>query len=154
MPALLQIQNLAKAYGAQRLFSGVSFGIEPGDRIGLIGPNGSGKSTLLKILAGRETPDSGGVSLQKGLRLGSIAQNDVFDDDKSPLDNLLEAGRDLGLGETELLTRARALLSRAEFADTGGRTGELSGGRRKRLALCRAHLAAPDVLARRMKELK
>ena len=146
MAALLQVQDIAKAFGAQTLFSGVTFGIEPGERIGLIGPNGSGKSTLVRILAGLETPDRGEIRRQKGLRPGYLPQDDRFDPDQSLIEALETAGADLGLSEGELHGRILTLLSRAEFGDPSQRAGELSGGRRKRLALCRALLPAPDLL--------
>ncbi len=149
MCALLQVQGLSKAFGAQELFREVQFSIEPGDRIGLIGPNGSGKSTLLKILASLEQPDSGGFTLQKGARIGYLAQEDQFEDDKSLYANLVKAGQtalDNSLTETELYTRVHTLLSRAEFDDPEEKVALLSGGWRKRLALCRALLCAPDLL--------
>lgn len=146
MCALLQVQGLSKAFGAQQLFADVQFNIEPGDRIGLIGPNGSGKSTLLKIICSLEQPDSGGFSLQKGTRIGYLAQEDRFNDEKSLYANLMEAGTELGIKENELYTRIHTLLSRAEFTDPEEKTKLLSGGWRKRLALCRALLPAPDLL--------
>lgn len=146
MAALLQVQALGKAFGAQELFRELRFGIEPGDRIGLIGPNGSGKSTLLRILAGLETPDSGDIVLQKGLGIGYLAQSDRFDDSQSLYAALETAGRGLHLGEAELHIRIHTLLSRAEFTDSSQRVAALSGGLRKRLALCRALLSRPELL--------
>lgn len=146
MAALLQVQALGKAFGTQELFRELRFGIEPGDRIGLIGPNGSGKSTLLRILAGLETPDSGDIVLQKGLGIGYLAQSDRFDDSQSLYAALETAGRGLHLGEAELHIRIHTLLSRAEFADSSQKVAALSGGLRKRLALCRALLSRPELL--------
>lgn len=146
MCALLQVQGLSKAFGAQQLFTDIQFSVEPGDRVGLIGPNGSGKSTLLKIICSLEQPDSGGFTLQKGSRIGYLAQEDRFDDDKSLYANLLLAGAELGLKESELYTRIHTLLSRAEFSNPEEKAKLLSGGWRKRLALCRALLPAPDLL--------
>ena len=146
MCALLQVQGLSKAFGAQQLFTDIQFSVEPGDRVGLIGPNGSGKSTLLKIICSLEQPDSGGFTLQKGARIGYLAQEDRFDDDKSLYANLLLAGAELGLKESELYTRIHTLLSRAEFSDPEEKAKLLSGGWRKRLALCRALLPTPDLL--------
>src|SRR5690348_10527637 len=74
--ALLSCQKLTKKHHARPLFEGVSFGIEEGDRIGLIGPNGSGKSTLLRILAGEEKPDAGAVAPRKGLRIAYVPQEE------------------------------------------------------------------------------
>ena len=146
MCALLSGQGLAKAFGAQTLFTGVSLGVDRGDRVGLIGPNGSGKSTLLRILCGLEPADSGTVALQKLARTAYLAQEDVFDDTASCADNLLAAAADLDMDEAERYSRVLAVLSRARFDDPLRPVAELSGGWRKRLAVCRALVGRPDVL--------
>jgi ABC transport system ATP-binding/permease protein len=117
MCALLSCQGLAKAFGAQTLFTGVTLVINPGDRVGLIGPNGSGKSTLLKILCGLEQPDSGTVFTQKLLRIGYLRQEDSFDETASCIDILYQAAQKLDIDEAEQYNRVHALLSRAQFAD-------------------------------------
>jgi ATP-binding cassette, subfamily F, member 3 len=71
---VVSVVHLGKSYGAERIFSDVTFQIQERDRIGLIGPNGAGKSTLLSILAGREEPDEGTVSLARGTRIGYLTQ--------------------------------------------------------------------------------
>ena len=146
MCALLSGQGLAKAFGAQTLFTGVSLGVDRGDRVGLICPNGSGKSTLLRILCGLEPADSGTVALQKLARTAYLAQEDVFDDTASCADNLLAAAADLDMDEAERYSRVLAVLSRARFDDPLRPVAELSGGWRKRLAVCRALVGRPDVL--------
>ena len=146
MCALLSGQGLAKAFGAQTLFTGVSLGVDRGDRVGLIGPNGSGKSTLLRILCGLEPADSGTVALQKLARTAYLAQEDVFDDTASCADNLLAAAADLDMDVAERYSRVLAVLSRARFDDPLRPVAELSGGWRKRLAVCRALVGRPDVL--------
>ena len=146
MCALLSGRGLAKAFGAQTLFTGVSLGVDRGDRVGLIGPNGSGKSTLLRILCGLEPADSGTVALQKLARTAYLAQEDVFADTASCADNLLAAAADLDMDEAERYSRVLAVLSRARFDDPLRPVAELSGGWRKRLAVCRALVGRPDVL--------
>jgi ATP-binding cassette subfamily F protein uup len=146
MASLLSCRNLQKAFGAQRLFSSVHLVLAAGDRVGLIGPNGSGKSTLLKILSGLTEADSGELFRQKHIRVGYLAQEDLFDEEKSCMDNLLAALADLNLEAVEQHNRAQALLSRAEFSDGKATVGLLSGGWRKRLAICRALIVRPDVL--------
>ncbi len=146
MCALLSCQELSKSFGAQVLFSGVTLVVNPGDTIGLIGPNGSGKSTLLKILCGLEQPDSGTVFVQKQLRVGYLTQEDVFDETATCADCLYEAGKDLEIDETERYNRVQVLLSRARFPDPNQPVRLLSGGWRKRLAVCRALVGRPDVL--------
>ena len=146
MCALLSGQGLAKAFGAQELFSGVTLVINAGDTVGLIGPNGSGKSTLLKILCGLEQPDSGTVFVQKLLRIGYLPQEDVFAEEANCADNLYAACQGLGLDEAEQYNRVHALLSRARFPDPQQPVRLLSGGWRKRLAVCRALVGRPDVL--------
>ncbi len=71
---ILSLQGIQKSFGAHEVLKGVSFALQNGERLGMVGVNGSGKSTLMKIIAGAETPDAGTVSLQKGLRIGYLAQ--------------------------------------------------------------------------------
>jgi ATP-binding cassette subfamily F protein uup len=146
MCALLSCQELAKAFGAQTLFTGVTLVVTAGDMIGLIGPNGSGKSTLLKILCGLEQADSGTVFIQKLLRIGYLPQEDVFNEEVSCVDNLFDAVKQLDIDEAERYNRVHALLSRAQFIDPQQPVRLLSGGWRKRLAVCRALVARPEVL--------
>jgi ABC transport system ATP-binding/permease protein len=80
------VENLAKTYGEKRLFDGISFGINEGDRIGLIGVNGTGKSTLLQIVAGLVQPDAGQVVFRNGLTAEYLPQNPDFDPDTTVLD--------------------------------------------------------------------
>ncbi|MGE4560123.1 MAG: ABC-F family ATP-binding cassette domain-containing protein [Desulfobulbus sp.] len=146
MCALLSCQGLAKAFGAQSLFSGVTLMVDAGDRVGLIGPNGSGKSTLLKILCGLAQPDSGTVFTQKLIRIGYVAQDDSFDEEAGCADNLLQAVRSFDIDAAEQYNRVHALLSRGGFSDPEQPVRLLSGGWRKRLALCRALVTRPEVL--------
>ncbi len=146
MSHLLTCQALSKSFGAQRLFENINLVVNHGDRIGLIGPNGSGKSTLLKILCGRVDPDEGKVVTRKHIKTAYLAQADVFLEQASVEENLAAALDSLGLDETERYNRVQALLSRAEFPDTSIAVELLSGGWRKRLAICRSFVVQPDIL--------
>lgn len=146
MADLLSCRELGKAFGAQSLFSSVNLSIAEGDRIGLIGPNGSGKSTLLKIIGGLIDADSGDIFRQRHVRTSFLAQEDTFAEDKSCTDNLCAAIDDQHLEPAEQSSRAQTLLSRAEFTDPDCPARLLSGGWRKRLAICRALIVRPDLL--------
>lgn len=146
MVPLVSCKGLSKAFGAQTLFSNISLNLHPGDRAGLIGPNGSGKSTLLKIICGLTESDSGEINVPKHTRLSYVAQEDTFREDLNSVDNLLPAVQDLDIDQAEQYNRVYAVLSRAEFTDTASPVAKLSGGWRKRLAICRALVVYPDVL--------
>jgi ATP-binding cassette subfamily F protein 3 len=72
--SLLIVDDLRKHYGAQDVLRGVTFQIDPGEKVGLVGRNGGGKSTLLRIIEGLERPDGGSVTIAKGSRLGHVPQ--------------------------------------------------------------------------------
>lgn len=143
MSPLISAHSLSKSFGTQRLFKGISFSINPFDRIGLLGPNGSGKSTLLKILMGMDSADEGHVSQKQGLRIGYACQEPEFP--SMPLEELL-LDQDLHGDPIELLTRAQIILSKMQFQDSMQDASLLSGGWKKRLDIARALMHQPDLL--------
>lgn len=71
---MIGIQNIHLQYNDRKIFNGVSFLINPADKIGLVGSNGAGKSTLLKIINGEISSDAGSVSQPKGFEIGYLPQ--------------------------------------------------------------------------------
>ncbi len=76
--SMVSVSKLTKYYGAELIFADVSFQVARGDKIALVGVNGAGKSTLLKIIAGVESPTSGGVHIARGTRVATLAQEAKF----------------------------------------------------------------------------
>src|SRR5438045_2631714 len=132
MPLLLSCQSLTASFGAVPLFEDISLGIFDGDRLGLIGPNGSGKSTLLDILAGMRAPDSGGVAVRKGAKLGYVAQNVSF-----PAESTVGEILERGLSDPDKVKLVPQALGQAGFENGGDTAGSLSGGWKRRLAIAR-----------------
>ncbi len=87
MISYLQIENLTKSYGDRLLFDSVTFGVNQGDKIGLIAKNGTGKTTLLRIISGQESPDSGSVIFRNDLKVGIVDQTPEF----APDDTVIQA---------------------------------------------------------------
>ena len=167
--ALLTLTDAHLAYGHVPLLDGAALALETGERVALIGRNGAGKSSLLKILAGLDKPDDGILQLQTGLRRVYVAQEPIFDPGHSVFEAVSE-----GVAEARAL-RERferhapeddldALQTRLEALDgwtweqrveqalqrldlpADAQVDDLSGGTRKRVALARALVAAPELL--------
>lgn len=87
---LLSIENLAKSYGDKVLFKNITFGIDEGEKIGLIGVNGTGKSTFLKVIAGLETPDAGKIIMGNSVQIAYLPQNPEFDAEATVLEQVFK----------------------------------------------------------------
>ena len=74
MGVLLQVDELTKSVGDRMLFENVTFGINEGDKIGIVAKNGTGKTTLLNIIAGNDTPDSGSVTFRTDVKMFYLSQ--------------------------------------------------------------------------------
>ena len=85
---ILALQDVKKSFGTHEVLKSVSFTLQEGERMGMVGVNGSGKSTLMKIIAGLESADSGSVNIQKGLRLGYLAQQGELTGEETVLETL------------------------------------------------------------------
>lgn len=146
MALLLSCTGIGKSFGARALFENLSLGISEGERLGLIGPNGSGKSTLLKILAGQIEPDGGTISIRRLTRMGYVAQDSVLPEARTAGEIVADALAGEEMEEAERASRINVTLGRAGFTDPGVRAGSLSGGWRRRLAIARELVKAPDIL--------
>ena len=146
---LINVENITKSYTGRKLFSKASFYVQEHEKIGIIGINGTGKSTLLKIIAGMETPDEGNVTVANHVVINYLPQNPDFDPNKSVIDQVMSQIITSDLDETlrwSMESDAKALLMKLDINDFSQKTGELSGGQRKRLALVAAVLKPSDVL--------
>jgi ATPase subunit of ABC transporter with duplicated ATPase domains len=139
----LVVKGLTKNYGSLEVFSGVDLAIDRGSRVVVLGLNGAGKTTLLRLLAGVETPDSGGLEPGYGLKLGYFAQeHDTLDNTATVWQNIRHAAPDTG--EQEL----RGLLGAFMFSgpQLDQPAGTLSGGEKTRLALAGLVASTANVL--------
>src|SRR6266446_4667831 len=101
MPIVSVIQ-VGKSFGAERIFSEVSFQIDAYDRIGLVGPNGEGKSTLLNLITGREEPDEGTIAIARNIRIGYLTQTIDFQPQNSLREEMLTVFAEVQDWEHEL----------------------------------------------------
>src|SRR5262245_31431088 len=143
---LLSCDSITKGYGARPLFENLSFGLSEGDRAGVVGANGSGKTTLLRILAGLEEPDAGIRSLRRGVRLGYVPQDPAFPPGATTEEVVLQGLAGDPAEEFEKSARVAVTLGKAGFDDPARPVDVPSGGWRKRLAIARELVKAPDVL--------
>jgi len=142
---IINCQSISKSFGAHQLFTDISICFYSNERLGLIGPNGSGKSTLLKILAGQETPDSGKITSQKGLKVVYLAQEDTFQPEQT-VEMVLQAAIADDHDEVSRHGRIKIIMGQTQLDDGNQQVADLSGGWRKRLAIARALIRQPDLL--------
>ena len=168
---LFSANDLRLAYGHQTLLDGVTLAISAGEKVGLVGRNGCGKTSLLKILANENQADSGETSARRGLRVGYLPQEFELDPALSVYDNIAAGAADVASAVTryengdgseselaDLLTliehtdgwnldaRIKSLSNALFTPPLESETGPLSGGEKRRVALCSALASQPDLL--------
>ncbi len=151
MSNLVNLEAVSKSYGPTLLLDSVSLGLAAGERIGVVGRNGAGKSTLLRVLSAREAPDTGRVTHAGGLRVGMLAQADDLDAQMTIRQIVIGDRPDHEwAGDAKVrsvLTGLFGGLSLPGFsAGLDTVVGPCSGGERRRIALARELVAAPDLL--------
>nr|WP_256470418.1 ABC-F family ATP-binding cassette domain-containing protein [Robiginitalea marina] len=171
---MLSAENLSRSYGERLLFSGLSFGINEGQKIALVARNGTGKTTLMDILAGKHPPDQGQVTCRKGLRIGYLEQEPALDPNLTVADTLFASDNETvqiiaryekalanpedqkgyqrafeameRAGAWDLETRFNQILSKLDLHQPDAGVGTLSGGQRRRLALAHILIDPPELL--------
>jgi polar amino acid transport system ATP-binding protein len=170
-PAAVEVHDVHKWYGTQRVLNGVELTEQPGEVTVILGPSGSGKSTLLRVINHLEKPEAGHVSLNGELigvrrhgerlkelserailsqrsRIGFVFQNFNLFPHLTVLDNVAAAPVATGkLSRPEAQELAHALLDRVGLADkTTAYPRQLSGGQQQRVAIARALALRPGVI--------
>ena len=135
---VLEVRDVAKAYGERTLFKDLTLSVPPQAKLGVIGANGMGKSTLMKIIMGTETADSGDVEIGSTVLMRFLDQSrTVLDDEKSVFENITDGNEQLPFGTSVI--DSRAYLARFNFRgeDQQRKVGECSGGQRNRVMLAK-----------------
>ncbi len=169
--AVLSVSEISVAFGAKPILKNATIAILEGERIGLVGRNGCGKSTFLKMAAGATSPDSGQINTRRGLHVGYLPQEFELEEDLTVHEAVLrgagavqallaeyeaappESDRSAQLLQRieqldgwNLDSRTKALLSNLNAPPADRTVSSLSGGEKRRVALCRSLLAQPDIL--------
>ena len=137
MESLLQIENLTKSFGDRLLFGNVTFGVNEGDKIGIIAKNGTGKSTLLKIICNKETFDDGKITFRNNIKVGYLEQIPELDPDATIMEVCMQGYEQNSDQLWEYENRFKQTLSQLKILDFNQKIKELSGGQLKRVALAR-----------------
>lgn len=170
----LSVENITKSLGLRVLFSNLTFGINQGQKVALVAKNGTGKTSLLKILAGKDSPDSGVVSVRKDIKIAFLDQEPdlpltktIFDavydaenpllktimsyelalehpDDAKRLQKAMDQMDALQAWDYEI--RIKQILGELKIYDLHQEMGSLSGGQKKRVAMAMALVQNPDLL--------
>ncbi len=141
---MLLLSNVSKSFAGRVLFENVSLQINRGDRVGLVGPNGAGKSTLFSIILNEQPPDSGSISMERGLSLGYLPQESAPAGDETVLELATLHSTDGWEAEPRAKTILRGLAFRESDFDRPAKT--LSGGWIMRAHLARLLVQQPDLL--------
>jgi ABC transport system ATP-binding/permease protein len=173
MVSYLQAENISRRIGDNLLFSNIGLNINLDDKVALIAVNGAGKSSLLDILAGKESPDTGSLSIKRDLRISYLEQSPTLLDSNRITDELFSTGSELVSvikeyeeclidGSPEKLQHAiqkmddhkawdyevavKQILFKLKLTDLNAFIGTLSGGQKKRVALAKILVQDADLL--------
>ena len=171
MPAVFSARSVSVSFGAQKILDESALVVHEGERVGLLGRNGSGKSTFLKIVAGVMPPDSGEIIRRRDLMTGYLPQVFDLDTERTVHANILEGARRIlewiaeyeadpssparaadlltwidHAGGWELEHRIKSLITHLHAPEPERLVADLSGGEKRRVALCRALIEQPDFL--------
>jgi len=144
MANLVNLERVSKAYGVRPLLTEVSLGVNVGERIGIVGRNGDGKTTLLEVMSGQEAPDSGRVSLNRGLTISYLHQGDELVDTHTVREAVLGGKSD---HEWAALPATREIVEvLLEGVELDRAVLGLSGGERRRCSLAALLLDHHDLV--------
>jgi sulfate-transporting ATPase len=144
---VFEFKGVSKSFGDRLLIDNLSFKVPAGAIVGIIGPNGAGKSTLFKLIAGKEQPDSGEVTIGQTVRMAFVDQNrDDLDNSKTVWEDVSGGLDIINVGKFQMASRAYCGRFNFNGGDQQKKVGMLSGGERGRLHLAKTLIEGGNVL--------
>ena len=144
---VFEFNGVSKSFGDRLLIDNLSFKVPAGAIVGIIGPNGAGKSTLFKLIAGKEQPDSGEVTIGQTVRMAFVDQNrDDLDNNKTVWEDVSGGLDIINVGKFQMASRAYCGRFNFNGGDQQKKVGMLSGGERGRLHLAKTLIEGGNVL--------
>ena len=135
---IINIEHISKLFGDKLIFDDAAFGLQEGDKVGIVGINGTGKSTLLRMVAGEETPDSGQIIRQNNLKMAYLPQTPEFPKDATVLSYALSGDEEDWQVQSNLVQLG--------ITEYDAKLDTLSGGQRRKVALAKVLASDFDVL--------
>ena len=169
----LSAENISRNLGERWVFKNLFFGLQKGEKVALIGKNGTGKTTLMESIMGMQSPDEGKITIRKGIRVGYLPQNPIFEENERVLNYLfsddLPSAVAIKAYEKAMLSgdpqeledsfalmeahnawdyeaRAKQIITRLGIPDGDQQVSTLSGGQKKRLSLAKLLIESPDIM--------
>ena len=169
----LSAENISRNLGERWVFKNLFFGLQKGEKVSLIGKNGTGKTTLMETLMGLQSPDEGKVTIRKGIRVGYLPQNPIFQENEEvlnyPFSDDLPSAQAIKAYEKAMISgdakeledsfalmeannawdyeaRAKQIITRLGIPDGDQKVSTLSGGQKKRLSLAKLLIESPDIM--------
>lgn len=145
---IIDIYNISKSYGEQKIIDEFSYKVTRGEKIGIVGRNGVGKTTFLNLITGNLAPDSGHIEIGQTVKFAYYTQDGIaFNDDDKPIDIVRKISDDVKLRDGKSFS-ASGLLNYFMFTGDMQHTlvRKLSGGEKRRLYLCTVLIQQPNVL--------
>jgi len=144
---VIEFHHVSKSFAGRVLIDDLSFTVPAGAIVGIIGPNGAGKSTLFKLIAGKETPDSGQVVIGQTVKMAYVDQSrDALGDDKTVWEDVSGGLDIITVGKFQMPSRAYCGRFNFSGQDQQKKVGNLSGGERGRLHLAKTLIQGGNVL--------
>jgi ATP-binding cassette subfamily F protein uup len=171
----LLLENVSRSYGEKVLFKNVNLSVSKGDKIALVAKNGSGKTTLLKVIAGEEGSDgeNAKITIAKDMKTAILKQDPVFNSEATVLETIFDSDNEAiiairdyekalnekdeallqkcvtrieDLKAWDLEAKIHEILNKLLLTNLSQKTGQMSGGQKKRLALAKILIDEPDFL--------
>lgn len=144
---VVNFKSVSKSYDNNHLIKDLDFSLPRGSIVGIIGPNGAGKTTMFRMIADKEKPDSGEITVGETVKMAWVDQaRDILDSNKTVFEEISEGCDEISFGKANIPSRAYCGRFGFKGSDQQKKVGDLSGGERNRVHLAKVVKSGGNLL--------